>query len=92
MNKILIVSILAVILLGVSYTSVSALSPENEKKLNDKNKALEKQIKDLVAENTKLKTENTKLNTIPQTTPQKNTQNMTSKFKEAGLVFKIIHA
>ena len=96
MNKIILVTILTVILLTVSFTSVSALSPENEKKLNDKIKSLEKKIKDLFAENTKfkientklktentkLKPENTKLKTIPQTTPQINTQNMTSKFKE----------
>ena len=61
MNKILLFTILAVILLSVSFTSVSALSPENEKKLNDKLKSLEKKIKELVAENTKLKSENTKL-------------------------------
>lgn len=68
MNKILVISILAIILLSVSFTSISALSPENELKLNDKIKSLEKKIKDLFAENTKLKndivklkTENTKL-------------------------------
>ena len=77
MNKIILFSILAVILLNVSFTSISALSPENEQKLNDKLKSLEKQIKELIAENTKLKTENTKLKTentklktTPQTTPQ----------------------
>ena len=64
LNKILLFSILAVILLSVSFTSVSALSPENEKKLNDKLKSLELKIKDLLAENTKLKTENTKLKNL----------------------------
>ena len=59
MKKIIIISILAVALLSVSFTSISALSPENE--LNDKIKSLEKKIKELLAENTKLKTENTKL-------------------------------
>ncbi|MSS86566.1 MAG: cell division protein ZapB, partial [Nitrosopumilus sp.] len=54
-------TILAVILLSVSFTSVSALSPENEKKLNDKLKSLELKIKELVAENTKLKSENAKV-------------------------------
>ena len=60
MNKILLFTILAVILLSVSFTSVSALSPENEKKLNDKLKSLEKKINELVAENTKLKSESNK--------------------------------
>jgi regulator of replication initiation timing len=63
LNKILVISILAVILLSVSFTSISALTPENEQKLNDKIKSLEKKIKNLFAENTKLKTENTKLKT-----------------------------
>ena len=70
MRKIILVTLLTVILLTVSFTSVSALSPENEQKLNDKIKSLEKKIKDLFAENTKLKndivklkTENTKLKT-----------------------------
>ena len=68
MKKILVISILAVILLSVSFTSISALTPENEQKLNDKIKSLEKKVKDFFAENTKLKndivklkTENTKL-------------------------------
>ena len=74
MNKILVISILAVILLGVSFTSISALTPENEQKLNDKIKSLEKKIKDLLAENTKLKTENTKLKT-------ENTKLKTEKLK-----------
>ncbi len=55
-------SIVIVILLSVSFTSISA-SPETEQKLNDKIKSLEKKIKDLLAKNTKLKTENTKLKT-----------------------------
>lgn len=59
MKKIIVISILAVVLLSVSFTSISATSPENE--LNDKIKSLEKKIKELLAENTKLKTENTKL-------------------------------
>ena len=74
MNKIILFSILAVILLSVSFTSVSALTPENEQKLIDKIKSLEKKIKDLFAENTKLKTENTKLKT-------ENTKLKTEKLK-----------
>lgn len=63
MKKIIVISILAVVLLSVSFTSISALTPENEQKLNDKIKSLEKKIKELLVENTKLKTENTKLKT-----------------------------
>ena len=75
MNKILLFTILAVILLSVSFTSVSALSPENEKKLNDKLKSLELKIKELVAENTKLKSENAKvkMENIKLKTPPVNT-------------------
>ena len=61
MKKILVISILAIVLLSVSFTSISALNPENELKLNDKIKSLEKKIKELLADNTKLKAENTKL-------------------------------
>ena len=53
--------ILSVVLLSVSFTSISALSPENE--LNDKIKSLEKKIKELLAENTKLKNDIVKLKT-----------------------------
>ena len=60
MNKILVFTILAVILLSVSFTSISA-SPETEQKLIKKIKVFEIKIKNLLAENTKLKTENTKL-------------------------------
>ena len=60
MNKILLFTILAVILLSVSFTSVSA-SPESEQKLMDKIKSLEKKIKDLLSESAKIKKENYKL-------------------------------
>ena len=60
MNKIILFSILAVILLSVSFTSISA-SPETEQKLTEKIKTLEKKIKNLLVEITKLKTENNKL-------------------------------
>jgi hypothetical protein len=72
LNKIIIFSILAVILLSVSFTSISA-SPETEQKLIDKIKTLEKKITGLLAENTKLKTENTKLKTKQSDVPKPNT-------------------
>lgn len=58
-RNVVIGFVVITVLLGVSFTSISALSPENE--LNDKIKLLEKKIKDLLDENTKLKNENTKL-------------------------------
>ena len=60
MNKIILFTILSVILLSVSFTSVSA-SPESEQKLMDKIKSLEKKIKDLLSESAKIKKENYKL-------------------------------
>ena len=61
LNKIILVTLLTVILLTVSFILVSALSSENEKKLNDKIKSLENGVKELEDEINRLKSENTKL-------------------------------